>query len=572
MIKNIIRTVVFSLAALTILVSLPVNKAYGQDVDESFRIKTESVLHRFTNYRFSKISLFKVKDVGQLRKAIQSKERSEKMDAGTEEQEKILNSATQAAKQIISTGIDQGFSKGKIQRNFFQRGEPIPENFDQVYSIIESQKSGSVKVLRNGYLITNRMSAKEDIPEVIIGLIINYEDEETLKKNIDRPSAKNIYTYDEMKNFELPKDEFGAANMYELMMTSFRQNNVDNITGQAQGIGTFMRFFPKQAGVSRSLIQNPYEVTPEEVQSFKRISEGNPLDYNLKKNEVIVSPDMISWTRYDIKTEEWSGGIDTISTITNRGLPKFGVEARYGLDDINYPSLWSERMTLSAVWQNVKFGAVLPTHGWASLSEDLYNQNRSFTVGGVGIAGQADFPVLVIPKSGIFHVSGSYIFGDAAKAEYKDNDINNIDIIARRDYMVRAHGQLHYTFGISVDSDYLLRLGMGATAYNAETWAFEKQEGEEEEVDFNKVNDETVGGFSGKLEFMSKSAITPYGGSLQYFDEALMMNIWLQIPIIENTFSIRLDAKGFFAAFRDNLNPWEEKSIFTPTARFVVIF
>jgi hypothetical protein len=70
---------------------------------------------------------------------------------------------------------------------------------------------------------------------------------------------------------------------------------------------------------------------------------------------------------------------------------------------------------------------------------------------------------------------------------------------------------------------------------------------------------------------MKKSGTTPFGASIQYFDEALGTNIWLQIPIIDNTLAIRLDAKGYFVAFRDR-HKWEDYSVIMPMVRLIVNF
>ena len=87
-----------------------------------------------------------------------------------------------------------------------------------------------------------------------------------------------------------------------------------------------------------------------------------------------------------------------------------------------------------------------------------------------------------------------------------------------------------------------------------------------------KDGDETVGGLSGKIEIMAKNIATPYGAAVQYFDEALMANLWLQIPVIENTLALRIDAKGYFVAFREDVHAWENSSVFTPMARVIVNF
>ena len=80
---------------------------------------------------------------------------------------------------------------------------------------------------------------------------------------------------------------------------------------------------------------------------------------------------------------------------------------------------------------------------------------------------------------------------------------------------------MQYTFGITIDSDYLLRFGIGGTFYTAEKWTF-KPDANRENLKFVKEDEETIGGISGKIEFMARNIITPYGGCLQYFDESIL--------------------------------------------------
>ena len=87
-----------------------------------------------------------------------------------------------------------------------------------------------------------------------------------------------------------------------------------------------------------------------------------------------------------------------------------------------------------------------------------------------------------------------------------------------------------------------------------------------------KSSSEPIGGVSMKAEFMAKNATTPYGATLQYFDESISGSIWIQIPIVENVFFLRLDAKGYAAAFKDEPRIWEKRSLFMPMARLVFNF
>jgi len=134
---------------------------------------------------------------------------------------------------------------------------------------------------------------------------------------------------------------------------------------------------------------------------------------------------------------------------------------------------------------------------------------------------------------------------------------------------------LHYTFGVAIDDDYMLRFGLGGTMYMMEKWfnnLIVDPETRDSKIKYEMLDDETIGGVSGRIELMTRNVATPYGASIQYFDEALYTNLWLQVPIVENTFSIRIDAKGYFKAFTNTPRIWENKSVFIPMVRFIVNF
>jgi len=166
--------------------------------------------------------------------------------------------------------------------------------------------------------------------------------------------------------------------MYDLLVNAFLQGNVEDRTLEAQGIGTLITFFAPKAGITKSLLNKEGVVSSFDIQMFKRISEGQAYDITDKFNELIVSPDLISWRRYDYPQLVYSDGfIDTIDRITNYELPKYGVELKYGAEAINYPSFWSERLTLNAIWQGVKLGIILPTNGMVfSYKRFLYKFSR----------------------------------------------------------------------------------------------------------------------------------------------------------------------------------------------------
>jgi hypothetical protein len=555
---------------------------FAQGGDEGFRVRLESILSKFKNYRFSEISIYKIKDIKDIRNAIKAKESQDNTNIDDQSGAVVDDCVKKGDKAILNfvdNATKEGMSIAQLRREMLSRGMVIPPDIECIYNYYSKKTSGPVKQLRTAYAITTRMSPDQIEPNTIIALIVSTEDNDQLQKNIDNPTPTNVYTYPELKSFEINASDFRANNMYDLVLNAFRQGNVENKTLESQGIGTFLRFAPKRYGVSNSLVKNKYEVTPQDVEKFLQVTDGQPNKMDYVTNEVIVSPDLIRWSKYAMQINNYEDGTsDTISTITNSSLPKYGFELRYGIEDISYPSLWSERMTLSALWQGTKLGLILPTSGWASLSQDAFSVQRKLTYGGVGISTSFDFPILLMPASGIFHISGGYVFGDAHPADYKNRNTDPDQYVytaGDNDYLVRGNATLLYTFGISIDEDYIMRFGLGGAVFSVEQWHYSVEEDPTTrmpELLYKKYTTTTSGGIMGKIDFMAKSLSTPFGGTLQYFDEALYADLWLQIPLVTNKAYLRLDAKSYFKAFADSPKAWENESVFIPMARFILTF
>jgi hypothetical protein len=537
----------------------------------------EAVLSRFSNYRFGTISIYRIDNIQDVRKAIRL---SEQAKSGVSTDESILKTVEEEVRYIIEQGVKNDDDINQITTDIINAGKLVPakEVLEGIYTFYKN-KDIDVQVVESAYLVTTRPNLGQ-IPNTIIALLVTTARRGTIEDHLQNVRNTNIYTYDELKAFKLDTS-FTSDNLYDLMVNSLIQGNIINMTMDAQGIGNPEWFAPRKFGQSSSLISIENDASSYDIQNFVRISEGQALDYGLKENEVIVSPDLISWKRYakPAYVENNTVIIDSASS-SNINLPKFGLELRYGIDDINYPSFWSERMSLSAIWESVKLGLILPTDGWASMGKDVYNIDRKLTYGGFGITGSFDFPFKVIPKSGIFKFNFGYVFGDANESKYKNRriDPNNYDpnltlLLEDFDFLVRLNAQLHYTFAIAIDQNYWFRFGIGGTIYNVERWYNDlDSSGEINKLKFRKLDDETIGGISGRIEFMTKNIITPFGAFVQYFDESLSTGLWLQIPIIEKTLALRLDAKGFFSAFKSQPHKWESKSVFVPSARLIVNF
>jgi hypothetical protein len=232
--------------------------------------------------------------------------------------------------------------------------------------------------------------------------------------------------------------------------------------------------------------------------------------------------------------------------VYNNALPQYGVELRYGMDDINYISLFSERMAVNAVWENVRLGVILPTSGWASFAEDIGNRRRLASAGW-GLNGAADFPVDVIQKSGVFHVSTGYVVRNEVNRRFET------------DYLVRFNGSFQYSFAARIDSTHLLRFRVGGTGYVMETWTNAK------------IASQTIIGLAGNIEYMNTGVVTPFGGGAQYFDESLSLNAWLQVPLWEAGVYLRPEVRYSSPVFRTR-RPWELQDLFFPTVRVVWTF
>ena len=337
------------------------------------------------------------------------------------------------------------------------------------------------------------------------------------------------------------------------------QGNYENVTPEAQGIGEEgVRFARKEYG-------NTIGIPEDDVQSYIRVSEGLPQNYQ-NNNEVIVSvADGISYRHYEKPAPVDGATVEDDSTIaTNSFLPLYGVELHYGLEAINYPSLWSERLTLNALWGSSRLGLILPTNGWANLATSFGN-TRTMTNGGLGVNGAFDFPIKVISESGVFNLSASYVFDDAAES---DHMVYNIETNRYEDYMVRFHSSFQYSFGVKIDKDFTFRMRLGGTVYGMETWS-DVYAGTDS-AGYQKTKSETVGGVSGRVDFMTTAWSTPLGFSLSYFDEAMLGIVWLQVPVMKN-FALRLDASVFTPVFRD-ARLWEQDAVVMPSLRFIFNF
>ncbi len=570
---------------LAILSLVFTSNSYSQTPTDNTVSKTEieSVLSKFTNYRYGTVSIWKFKNIDRDKISLAIKEYTSMGSGETTATDELVDKADAKLVEHIKGCCLGGTNDEVCYDDADEKGLKVGSfaEFQKLYDALCNSGPVTNKV-SSAYLVTTR--GNKDYRGTIIAMIVSTDDE-SIALDISGPSATDIYVPEELKLVTMTDlEEPYLTNLFELSERRLSQGNLENKNVEAQGIGYRGMFGDITFGRVQSLVSNEANVNENDIQNVKRISDIQPIDLRIKENELLISPDLISWRYYEATKYRNEAGEIVLDSflINNQRLPKLGLELKYGIDEINFPSMWSERLTFSALWDRVKLGFILPTNGWSSLTKDLFNIERRFTHGGFGVAGEMDFPIKVIPKSGIFHIGFGYVFGDAKESSYKNRNLdpdNYQTNILDNDYLVRLNAQFHYTFAMSVDNDYLFRFGIGGTVYSVERWYNQlidnsgNPDAEGNEIQFRKLNAETIGGISGKVEFMSKNITTPFGATVQYFDEGIGINAWLQFPIVENTLALRLDAKGYFKAFANEPREWEsDKSVFIPMARFIVNF
>jgi len=526
----------------------------------------KSLLTKFKNWRYGMVSVYKVGEedgsINNLNVVLGPREPELPDEA------KSCRSRDDIESYVLTGG--EGMDEKEVKKIL---AAPGCKAYERYYSMRLAWERAQFK---KAYVVTTRRVPGE--PFKIIGFLTQKASESYygIKDDLDPPS-EIFLEVDLNKDLDeqvlvngvvkKAREVLGttAATLYQFLENQVIQGNFENVTPEAQGIGDEnIRFTGKTYG-------NTTPISEDETQAYIRITEGLPADYE-NENEIIMSfAEGISYRRYERpRAEDGSVVIPdsgTAGPATNNNLPKYGVELRYGLEDINYPSLWSERMSLNALWGASRLGVVLPTAGWSSLASEFGN-TRTMTNAGIGVNGSFDFPIRVISQSGVFNVSASYVFDDANATGHQVFDADNLRSV---DNLVRFHAAVHYSFAVRIDKDFMFRFRLGGTVYNMEQWGDQRVTlPDTSRIDFAKLSTQTVGGVSGRIDFMTTGWATPVGFSLSYFDDTVLGVAWLQVPI-DPMIAVRLDARIFTPVFRD-ARLWERDAIVMPSLRFVFNF
>ena len=138
-------------------------------------------------------------------------------------------------------------------------------------------------------------------------------------------------------------------------------------------------------------------------------------------------------------------------------------------------------------------------------------------------------------------------------------------------YLIRYDFQAFYSFGFFADpaAKHLFRLKIGGTVYgaegmvNVEDTTLPVSETEQAQYKVTKVNSTSNGGVSGALEYMRTGSWVPFGARLQYVDNSILSDLWIQFAVARNL-DLKFDIKYFTPVFRDP-HPWEHPNLVVPS-------
>jgi hypothetical protein len=542
-------------------------------------------LRKLEYYKYSNISLFEADASAQKRfrekftptpvKGAAVEQAEQDCPTSDDIKKKIKN--RQAVPQNL---IEEAPQECDIVKTYYKAAQDQSESqIGKVYIVTEKYADGSEPVIIGVIAIKSLTPTQMADPEAIKGALnapVNVFDVAELKglptqekeKSTDPNNPGEVFIAGSMESTSY-------TNMWEYLKAGIRQLPNDKVSSIRPSQNVAMKINKE---ISTKMISE------DAVDRYLAITEGEP--HKTGENEktftdeiVLGLADYYSWRHYG------SAQSDEDPT----GLPSIGVELRAGLEDLGLPSLWSERWTASVLWEGQKIGVVLPTSLWNTQVMSILNTPRRFTSGLAGAAINLDFPFKLIDKSGVFNVSGSYLFGN--ENVVRTEGIAGYDTTRRtraisensniRDYMIRAHGQFNYTFAIGInDPDreaqvYFIRFKLGAAAYLVDNWEMPIRTDSTVKVYRGDQKNLTQraqlrGGPLFRIEFMGTGVAAPFGSYVQYFDGALSGNVWLQVPISDTGFftGIRGEVK-LFAPVARSAEPWEAPVVIMPAVRFV---
>jgi hypothetical protein len=542
-------------------------------------------LRKLEYYKYSNISLFEADAAAQKRfrekftptpvKGAAVEQAEQDCPTADDIKKKIKN--RQAVPQNL---IEEAPQECDIVKTYYKTAQDMAESqIGKVYIVTEKYADGTEPIIIGVIAIKSLTPTQAADPEAVKGALnapVNVFDVAELRGILTQEKEKSNDPNNPGDIFVSGSIESTSyANMWEYLKAGIKQTPNDKVSSIRPSQNVAMKINKE---ISTKMLSE------DAVDKYMAITEGEP--HKTGENEktftdeiVLGLADYYSWRHYG------SAQSDAEPT----GLPSLGVELRGGLEDLGFPSLWSERWTASVLWEGQKLGVILPTSLWNTQVMNILVTPRRFTSGLAGAAANFDFPFKLIDKSGVFNVGGSYLFGN--DNVLRTEGIQGYDTTRRaravaeggtiRDYLIRAHGQVDYTFAIAInDPDreaqaYYIRFKIGAAGYLVDNWEMPLQTSETVRTYRGDQRNltrraEFRGDALFRVEFMGTGLAAPFGSYVQYFDGALSGNAWLQVPISDTGFftGIRGECKLFAPVTRSPL-PWEAPVVIMPAVRFI---
>lgn len=591
--RSIYRSIFKSLPAVVIMASA--SNLSAQELTKAF-------LRKMDWYKYSNISVFEA-DNNAVKRFKETFTPSLPRTAGLEAAEQECTNTDDIKKRIQKkqpvpqTMIDEGGSP--------QDCEAVKNYYTQLASLVQI---GRVYILTERYQEGQELNILGVIPIQSPATPAAGADPDFLKNSLNAPLGSGLMDAADLRQFKTKEYEKNDST-----------GSMDPVKGSIEGTGAenmldYLKAIIKQNPAEKTNLIRPNQsvsmkinkeivtkMIPEDnVSSYLMISEGEPHkavnnDKQFLDEVVIGVADLISWRHY-----EDPANIQGEPT----NLPKYGIELRYGIDEIGYPSIWTERAAVNALWDGVKLGWIIPNSLWAPQVLNLLGYSRRQTVlkGGFGgVNGSVDFPFKLIDKSGVFSVAGSYVIGDDVQYSYEGLPVS-IDALPmgrpdytrlRKSFMMRWHGSATYTFSIGIndpdkeEQGYFIRFKVGAAGYGMQEYqrtndwqmiADPAAPGgmrwptiaEDATPNMQRIGTQVKVGPLLRVEYMAAGLSVPWGASLQYFDGSITSHGWLQVPISDQGFftGIRLDLK-LFAAVTRGAYEWESAIVGIPSVRFI---
>jgi len=237
--------------------------------------------------------------------------------------------------------------------------------------------------------------------------------------------------------------------------------------------------------------------------------------------------------------------------------PSWGGEVRVGCDEIGLPFWTSGKTMIMATYKRIKFGIEMP-----------------FTAGLHSDKAFPPFPIQSRKLNGTRGMVGEFDFGPIGGL-LSFTRLTELDTRALTDpddfAYVSSIVQGYYSFGISLSPADLIRVKVGLGYHRVLEARLEKANRDSldasPEERIVEVAKHIYPSPVVKIEYLNKSASQKFGGSLQYYDYAVLVTGWLEI--VRNVLS--LEMKYAMPLLRDS-RKWENKSfvIISPRLRVTI--